>query len=139
MHFGSVALVREKEAMLLANSLTVGLAALCSGNAMALTPSSADPIACRVVGGTKFPSAAASAAELCRVIRAAAEKDAKGAHFAVEIRVVSPSALVSSVRLSDGRLLPDQHLAVSDSVLRPSAIKRFAEAIAAQVRKAGTQ
>lgn len=100
---------------------------------------STDTIACWVVGGAKFPSAAASASELCRVIRATAEKDAKEALISVEIKVLSPSALVSSVRLSGGRLLPDQHLEVSDSVLRPSAIKRFAEAIAAQVREAGAR
>ncbi len=123
-----------------ANSLIMGLAlALCSGSAMAMSYTSTDTIACWVVGGAKFPSAAASASELCRVIRATAEKDAKEALISVEIKVLSPSALVSSVRLSGGRLLPDQHLEVSDSVLRPSAIKRFAEAIAAQVREAGAR
>ena len=76
---------------------------------------------------------------ICAAIQAAAQKEAPGASFSVEVRVLSASSLAAIVRLADGRTLPEQKMAVSDRQLGRGSIDRFAAAIAAEIGRAGSR
>ena len=113
-------------------AIAIGIAiAMASGSACAMSPAG-KTVACRVVDGAKLPQGSGGAGALCRAVEAAAARQVPAAAFAVEVRVVSRSALVAAVRMTDGRKLPELNLAVSDAPLNARAIQRFAAAIAGQ-------
>lgn len=89
---------------------------------------------CSVSGADKLPAGVGSDA-ICAAIRAAAGERAPGSDFAVEVRVKSASSLAAAIKLTDGRMLPEQRMAVSDRQLNQGSIERFAAAIADQVAK----
>lgn len=121
-----------------ANAAAMGVVvALSSGSAIAMAPRSAKSVTCAIVGGAKLAPGGVRAADLCRVVEAAAKKEAPGAAFTVKLRVPSASMLVATVRMNDGRVLPEQTMAVSDGVLNYRSVARFAAAIAGQVANAG--
>jgi len=91
---------------------------------------------CKVVGASELPAEAGGADAICAAIGDAARTRAPGVSFAVEIRVLSASALAAVVRLEDGRTLPELKMAVSDRQLNPGSIGRFAAAIAEEIGKA---
>ena len=97
-----------------------------------MADSRADAPAC-VVGGTDRLPPGLSGDSICMAIRAAAQDLSPGAAFSVQVRVVSASSLAARIRLGDGRDLPEQKMAVSDRMLNPGSIERFAAAIAAAV------
>jgi len=88
---------------------------------------------CRILGAEKLPAEIGGAKLLCDAIDAAAREHAPRAPFTVEVRVLSPSMLAAVVTLKDGRKLPEQKIAVSDSALKRRSLERFADAIALQV------
>ena len=92
---------------------------------------------CQVVGGDKLPAATGGPKLICEAIDSAARDLAPRKRFAVQVRVQSPSLMSAVVTLTDGRKLPEQNIAVSDSTLNRRSIERFAEAIARQVAGAG--
>ena len=91
------------------------------------------PQRCVVVDAGKLPAEAGDAKSLCAAIEAAAERQAPGARYSVEVRVLSPASIAANVRLSDGKMLPEQRIAVSDGQLKRRSIDRFAEALAAVI------
>jgi len=91
---------------------------------------------CRITGAEKLPAESGGSKVLCDAIDAAALAHVPGVHFTVDVRVLSSSMLAAVVTLNDGRKLPEQKIAVSDSALKRHSIERFADAIALQV--AGT-
>lgn len=93
---------------------------------------------CEVVDADKLPATTGGSQALCEAINAAARKHAVRVTYTVEVRVLSPSMLAAVVTLKDGRKLPEQRIAVSDSVLKRRSIERFAEAIALQVAGASS-
>jgi hypothetical protein len=101
-----------------------------NGSACAMNPPSANPAACRVIGGAKLPSESGGADALCAAIEQAA-----GTAFQVEVRVLSPSSLAASVTTADGRRLPEQRVEVSDRQLSKASFERFARSIASEVAR----
>ena len=91
---------------------------------------------CQVTGEELLPAEAGGADAICASIRAAAQKQAPGVSFSVEVRVQSASSLAATVRLGDGRALAEQKMAVSDRQLNRGSIDRFAAAIAAEINRA---
>lgn len=94
---------------------------------------------CQVVGASQLPADVGGPDAICAAIRAAAQKQAPGVTFSVEVRVLSASSLAATVRLADGRTLPEQKMAVSDRQLGPGSIDRFAATIATEIGGAGSQ
>ncbi len=111
------------------------MVALASGSACAMTKPS-NPGQCRIVGGTKLPVASGGPQALCAAIEAAAAKQAPGAAYTVQLRVLSAYSLAAAVRMADGRSLPEQKLAVTDRALNRASIDRFANAIANSIAQA---
>lgn len=110
---------------------------LASGSSLGMTMPTANSGPCRVTGGAKLLAASGGAGALCSAIERAAKKRAPAAKFTVDVRVRSPASMTAVVRLADGRLLPEQTMAVSDAAIGRSAVERFARAIAEQVHGAG--
>jgi len=108
------------------------------GSACAMNQPNSGP-GCTVDGSELLPAAAGGADSICAAIGEAARSRAPGISFTVEVRVLSASALTAVVRLSDGRTLPEQKMAVSDRQLNPASIERFAAAIAAEIGKAAVR
>lgn len=96
-----------------------------------------DSLSCRVVDAGKLPPESGGADTLCDVIRKAAAAQELDDGFAVEVRVLSPAALVATVTSPDGRRLPDQRMASSDRELRKSSFERFAEALVRSAKAQG--
>lgn len=119
-----------------ANAAIGIVVALSSGSAIAMEPRPAKSVACAIAGGTKLAPGSIRAAEICRLIETAAREKVPGAAFTVRVRAPSASMLVATVRMDDGRVLPEQTLGVSDGVVDRRSIARFAAAIAAQVADA---
>lgn len=94
---------------------------------------------CRIIGGAKLPAETGGQAALCAAIAAAASKQAPGVAFTTELRVLSASSLVATIRMKDGRTLPEQKLAVSDRKLNRASIDRFATALATLIATAGNR
>lgn len=93
------------------------------------------PEPCRVVGGDKLPAEVGGGKAICGAIQSAARSQAPGVSFTVEVVILSPSALAATVRLADGRTLPERRMAVSDRLLNSASIGRFAAAIAAEIAR----
>ena len=87
---------------------------------------------CVVSGADRLP-AGLSGDDICSAIRAAARETAPRADYSVDVRVVSATSLAASIRLGDGKILPEQKMAVSDRQLNAGSIERFAAAIARAV------
>ena len=111
--------------------------ALSSGSATAMGLRPAKSIACAMASGSKLAPGSLGAAEVCGFIKAAVREKVPGAAFSVKVRAPSASMLVATVRMNDGRVLPEQTLGVSDGVLNRRSVSRLAVAIAAQVADAG--
>ena len=90
---------------------------------------------CSVSGGEKILDTAGGANALCNEIEQAL---AAGGHAgAATVTILARRThLSATVRLADGRTLPDLGLAVSDAPVSRNAIKRFALQIAEAVRSA---
>ena len=93
------------------------------------------PANCSVVGGEKTLQAAGGREALCREIaRALAQVgQADAAQVVVHVRRAHLSA---SVKLKNGRALPEMGFAVSDAPISEKSVKKFADQIAAAVREA---
>jgi hypothetical protein len=111
-------------------------AALASGSACAMSQPSVEP-ACVVTGGDKLPPEAGGIGGLCNAIMAAIARQPADLPATVDVRVLSASSLSARVTLADGRVLPEQRMAVNDRQLNRSSIERFAGAIAAEIARAG--
>lgn len=94
---------------------------------------------CQVSGAGQLPSESGGSDAICAAIQDAARKQAPGIAFSVEVRVQSASSLSAIVRLDDGRMLPEQRMAVSDRQLNRGSIERFAAAVAAEIGKAANR
>jgi hypothetical protein len=91
---------------------------------------------CTVTGPAKYVERAGGAPALCEAVEAAVRRAAPTATPQIQIRVASAASLAATIRLHDGRQLPDQHLAVSDGPMTPVIVGRFADAIAEQIAAA---
>lgn len=98
-------------------------------------PQPDDARRCAVEGADKLPSEVGGPEGICDAVRAAVNERAPGATFSVQVRVISPSSLAAVVTLADGRVLPEQKMAVSDRQLNRASIERFASAVAAEIAK----
>ena len=94
------------------------------------------PEKCRIIDGDKLPAELDGPAMLCAAIDSAIGKKTAGAIYNVEVRVLSASSLAAIVHLGDGRILPEQKMAVSDRLLNKGSVDRFADAIASEVAAA---
>ena len=119
-------------------AVLAGAAALASGSACAMSPPEQASTGCRVIGGELLPPDSGGADALCNAISAAAAKHAAGVGYSVEVRVLPRSRLSAILTLSDGRKLPEQSFVRMDKPLSSGAFARFAEAIAAELAKAGS-
>jgi len=90
---------------------------------------------CRVLQAEKLPAAAGGARAICAAIERAVAAQAPGARFSVEVKVVTPSMLAATL-VVNGRALPEQKFAVMDRTVGEASIRRFANALAAEVAKA---
>ncbi len=119
-----------------ANAAIGIVVALSSGSAIAMEPRPAKSVACAMASGSKLAPGSIRAADVCGLIQAAVRKKVPGAAYSVKVRAPSALMLVATVRMNDGRVLPEQTLGVSDGVVDRRSIARFAAAIAAQVADA---
>ncbi len=94
---------------------------------------------CQVTGAGQLPPESGGGDAICAAIEAAARQQAPGMAFRVEVRVQSASSMSAIVKLDDGRMLPEQRMAVSDRQLNRGSIERFAAAVAAEIGKAGNR
>jgi hypothetical protein len=90
---------------------------------------------CRLVAGEKALAGLPGTSSLCAEIEKAVAAAAPHARYSAEVRALSPSRL-SATLVVDGRTLPEQNFAVSDRNLGPDSIRRFAQALSAEVAKA---
>ena len=112
-------------------------AALGCASGSACAVSAADPHPnCHVVNGGKLPAETGGAEALCQAVTAAVKAQAPGRNYIVEIRVLGSSRLTASVT-EDGRKVAEQSIASMDKPLTAGSFKRFADAIAAELAKAG--
>lgn len=109
--------------------LAVAIAS-ATGSACAMNSPPANPAVCSVDGGDKLPASSGGPGALCAAIERAA-----GNAFSVRVRVLSPSMLAAVVTTADGRTLPEQRLAVSDSTLSKGSFERFAQTLASEVAR----
>lgn len=117
--------------------LALPMACAIGGNACAMGQPRAELAHCTVVGADRLPAEVGGGDTICSAIRVAVREKAPGAAYGVEVEVVSASALAARVTLKDGRMLPEQRMAVSDRQLNPGSIERFAAAIAGAVAGSG--
>lgn len=113
--------------------LALAMACTIGGDASAMERPPAKPAQCSVSGADRLPAEVGGGDAICSAIRAATQQKAPGADYRVEVEVVSASSLAAHVKLNDGRVLPEQRMAVSDRLLNRGSIERFAVAIAAAV------
>lgn len=113
--------------------------ASASGSACGMTQSPSRPEHCRVIGGEKLPAEIGGPQGLCATIEEAVQQRVPSTSFAIEVRVLSDSSLAATVKLQNGRTLPEQRMAVSDRKLNRGSVLRFASAIASQIAEAGEQ
>ena len=118
--------------------LAVAMAGSIGGNACAMAGSKAESPTCVVSSADKLP-AGLSGDAICAAIRAAAQQAPSGTGFSVEVRVVSESSLAARIRLSDGGILPEQKMAVSDRALNSGSVERFAASVAQAAARGETR
>ena len=109
---------------------------LFAGSACAMTSPTGPLTDCRVIGGSKLPASSGGSEALCAAIAKAAAQ-AEAGRFSVEVRVLGRSKLAATLTTADGRKLPEQRFAVSDSSLTRASFARFANALAGEAAKAG--
>ena len=90
---------------------------------------------CHVVGGDKLPAEIGGGDWVCAAIARAAAQ-APGPAFSVEVRVLGASALAATLTTADGKVLPEQKMAVSDRMLGRDSIDRFAASLVSTVARA---
>lgn len=113
----------------LAQFMLIAAAIAAPGCAAAMSAKAPAPGECRLVGGENLPSGV-DPDSICASITHAMTERAPAAHYSVEVRVLSKSRL-SAALVVNGHALPGQNLAVSDGVIGPAQIRRFAETLAA--------
>jgi hypothetical protein len=91
---------------------------------------------CRVTGAEKLPSEVGGAGAICDILEEAIRKRMPDTAYAVEVRAISTSSLAAVVTLGDGRVLPEQKMAVSDRQLNQQSIEWFAAGLAEEIAKA---
>src|ERR1700759_1736725 len=89
---------------------------------------------CKVVAGERLPAASGGAEALCSEVEREIAVVASNAAYKAEIHVLSPSRLAATL-VVNGRALPEQKFSITDRDLNRPAIKRFAQALAAEVAK----
>lgn len=95
-----------------------------------------DPLGrCRVVGEEKLSSASPNSAAICAEVERTITSEAPGAAYSVEIKVISPSRLATTL-VVNGRTLPVQNFAVMDGRLGTGSVTHFAKALAGAVADA---
>ncbi|NUT01789.1 MAG: hypothetical protein HOP96_12535 [Sphingomonas sp.] len=92
---------------------------------------------CRVVGAEELPAESGGADALCKAIASAAAEKAPGVSYSIEVRVLPRSQLAAAITTGDGRKLAEQNFASMDRPLSSGSFKRFADAIAIELAKAG--
>lgn len=112
--------------------LAVGIAS-ASGGACAMSQSTDEVPACRVIGGEKLSAEIGGADGLCAAVEKAIREKAPAARYSIELRVVSDHTLAASITLGDGRELPERKMSISDRQFNRGAIDRFAESIASEI------
>lgn len=117
----------QNETAAIVCSLTLVFA---TGSACAVIHSPANPHRCTVLGHEKLPSEVGGEQQVCLAINGAIAARTPAANYSVEVRVLSSSMVAATVRMADGRELPEQKMAVSDRLLNRNSIDRFAAAIA---------
>lgn len=110
-----------------------------AGSAGAMNATSTPPVECRVVGGDKLPPQSGGSDAFCAAIRRAAETQAPGARFSVEVTVRGPSALSAIVTLANGARLPEQIFSISDRGLTKGSLERFANSLVGEVASAASR
>ncbi len=113
--------------------------AWASAGACGMTGSAPRPDRCQVIHGNKLPAETDDVGQICAAIDAAAASRAPGVGYFVQVRVLSDHMLTAQVRMADGRLLPEQKMAVSDSKLNRRSIDRFAIAIGEAIGRASSR
>lgn len=106
--------------------------------AIACAPAVSAPVEspCRVVHGEKLPVESGGASAICAAVEQAVAARAPNLKYSAEVRILSKSTLIIAAEVR-GRKLPEQHFAVMDRNLNPASLKRFAEAAADEIAKAG--
>lgn len=118
--------------------MAVAAAAFAVGSACAVNRPAIGP-QCIVSDGDNLPPETGGAAALCTAIMKAVAERGPSLPASVDVRVLSNSSLSATVKLTDGRVLPEQKMAVSDRQLDSGSIARFAAAIADQIAEASTR
>lgn len=116
-------------------SFLLFLAAAVPAGAGAVSMSGGPAAHCRVVTGEQFLTGAVSGNIVCSEIERAIAAVAPHARYSAEVKAM-PRARLSARLVVSGRTLPEQNFAVMDRELDLGSIRRFAEALAAEVAKA---
>ena len=115
-------------------ALAMALTAASSG-ACAMSAPQLEAARCRVVGGDKLPQETGGAYALCLAIKEAVAARAPKLQYSAAVRVLSTSSLAATIKLADGRTLPEQRMATMDRALTKASIERFAQALASEMAK----
>lgn len=113
------------------------LAAVASGSACAMRPTSSDQLRCVVQGAEKLPPELGGAAAVCAAFERAAAPELRRAGIAlagVSVSVqVRSQYRISAVASVGERSLPEQNVGISDRQLNTGAIEMLARAIVADL------
>ena len=90
---------------------------------------------CVLVGGDKLLQSLRLSQPICAQVESAITAEAPGAHYTVELRILSPARLAATL-VVEGHTLPVQNFAVMDGNLSDASIGHFARSLAAIVAKA---
>ena len=106
------------------------LAAAALLGAVAMSANAAAPSGrCSVVASEKLAAGSGGANGICAEVERAMAAALPGVRYTAEVRVISPSRLTATMVVK-GHKLPEQHFATMDRNLTPSAVRRFARALA---------
>lgn len=107
-----------------------------SGAAEAMSSAAQTPARrCEVMNAARLPAASGGSKALCREIERAVTAAAPTSSYTAKIVVLTASRLSAALVVND-HALPEQNFAVMDRELDSSSVRRFAEALAAEVAKA---
>lgn len=112
-------------------TVAVAMALACGEGACAMTDIPAQ-IPCTVSGSAKLDRASGSEQQLCDTVRNAL--DGVAGVRSVAITIQNPSRASAVITKTDGKQLPDVHVASSDGVLRLSSFAMLANGLAAQLK-----
>ena len=117
--------------------LTIALAiGAASGGACGMTQATSGSPDCRVIGGEKLFADPNGATQLCAAIEAAVKARVPGANYRVDVRALPGFTLGATIRLGDGRTLPELRTSVMDGKINQEAIEAFARSLGEQVAAA---